>query len=199
MTLTLASCATAAILSGALCRRRRGWIWCAAATAGLVGLLRLSLGGSAAWVLCSVIATCAPAVVAVDMAEMRIPNRLNLTIALLATAASVGCSAAFGSWERCGWALLWAVCVGVFYLVCALIGGLGLGDVKLAAALTLAVGWLGPWVVLGSVCLAAVGGVLSALVVVARHRDWKHAFPFGPSIVLGFLAAPALMCSSLVG
>jgi prepilin peptidase CpaA len=105
------------------------------------------------------------AVVCSDIAARRVPNRLvgALIVVGLAAAATVlrepvglpGAAAGFGL-ALAVWLPFW------------LMGVLGAGDVKLAAAIGV---WLGPaGVVQASVLAALAGGVLAAGVLARRHR-----------------------------
>jgi leader peptidase (prepilin peptidase)/N-methyltransferase len=74
----------------------------------------------------------------------------------------------------------------VFFLIAFLSrGGLGLGDVKLAALIGLATGWP---LVLVALIMGMIGGGLAAVVLLSlRVKKRKEAMPFGP-----FLAAAAI-------
>jgi leader peptidase (prepilin peptidase)/N-methyltransferase len=74
-----------------------------------------------------------------------------------------------------------------FFFLCFFIypRGLGFGDVRLAGALGVALGWLGwgQWLVglyAGFLLGGVIGGLLSVLKVVERK-----GFPFGPFMLLG--------------
>jgi leader peptidase (prepilin peptidase)/N-methyltransferase len=75
----------------------------------------------------------------------------------------------------------------VFFLIAIVSrGGLGLGDVKLAALIGLATGW--PLVIV-ALLMGMIGGGLAAVVLLGlRVRGRKEAIPFGP-----FLAAAAIV------
>ncbi len=65
-------------------------------------------------------------------------------------------------------------------------GGMGLGDVKLAAVLGLMLGWFG-WGVLAVGAFAAFvfGGVFGVALVLLRRGGRKSRIPFGPWMLLG--------------
>ena len=82
-----------------------------------------------------------------------------------------------------------AVVLGIMMLIiyCVSCGGMGEGDVKLAAVLGL---WLG--VEQGILCLllAFVSGALcGCILVVLKYKNSKQALPFGP-----YLAMSAIIC-----
>jgi leader peptidase (prepilin peptidase)/N-methyltransferase len=128
----------------------------------------------------------------IDLRTHRLPNRIVLpsypvVVALLALAAGME-----GRWWPLGRAAL-AMALGTgFYLVLGLAfeHGLGLGDVKLAGLLALALGWLG-WVEVATGVLAAWW--LAALIVVGRHLARRGArgatLALGPWLGLGALVA----------
>jgi leader peptidase (prepilin peptidase) / N-methyltransferase len=81
---------------------------------------------------------------------------------------------------------------GGFLLSAALIrpGGMGLGDVKLAAVMGVYLGGA----VIEAMLLAFAAGTLAGLLLIAR-RGWRarnDAIPFAPFLALGALAAIAL-------
>jgi leader peptidase (prepilin peptidase) / N-methyltransferase len=124
----------------------------------------------------------------IDAGTRLLPNRITypafpVVLSLLALA-SVG----LGDLGRLGRGLLAAVAVGVFFLALALISprGMGLGDVKLAPTLGLALGWLS-WgaVAVGVFAGFLLGGLagLAAIAVLGLTR--KSLVPFGPWLVAG--------------
>jgi leader peptidase (prepilin peptidase)/N-methyltransferase len=87
--------------------------------------------------------------------------------------------------------LIAAAGAGAFFLAAALIrpGGMGLGDVKLAAVLGF---YLGPRVI-EAVALAFAAGSVAGLIVVARY-GWsarRRTIPFAPCLALGALVGMA--------
>jgi leader peptidase (prepilin peptidase)/N-methyltransferase len=86
--------------------------------------------------------------------------------------------------------LIAATAAGGFFLLAALLypGGMGMGDVKLAAMLGL---YLGRGVA-PAVLVALIGGVLAGALVIARKgaaEGRKTAVPFGPFLALGGVVA----------
>jgi leader peptidase (prepilin peptidase)/N-methyltransferase len=83
---------------------------------------------------------------------------------------------------------------GLFVLALLSPGGMGMGDVKLAALVGLVLGALG-WSHVGvAVLMAVLAGGVGALLALARGRGRKDAIPFGPYLaggaVVSALAAP---------
>ena len=76
----------------------------------------------------------------------------------------------------------------LFYFILALVkpGGMGMGDVKLAAVLGLYLGFLG-WgnLLVGAFAAFVFGGVFGLAAHVTRRAGRKTAIPFGPWMILG--------------
>jgi leader peptidase (prepilin peptidase) / N-methyltransferase len=69
-------------------------------------------------------------------------------------------------------------------------GGMGFGDVRLAAVLGMYLGWLDlELVLLGMLLGILLGAVLGVLLVVTRIRGRKDAIPFGPFLAAGAVIA----------
>ena len=89
-------------------------------------------------------------------------------------------------------ALIGAVAGGaglfLLYLILAIAsrGGMGMGDVKLAAVLGLYLGFLG-WgnLLVGAFAAFLFGGVFGLVLLAARRAGRKSAIPFGPWMILG--------------
>jgi leader peptidase (prepilin peptidase)/N-methyltransferase len=125
------------------------------------------------------------AVTFIDLEHLLIPDRITLPgivvgllTALYPTPAAIG--SAIGGCLLAG---------GLFYLVAlASRGGLGGGDVKLAAMIGAFLGWR---LALVAVFLAVLGGGIVGIgLLVAGLKGRKDAVPFGPFLALGgFVAA----------
>ena len=76
----------------------------------------------------------------------------------------------------------------VFFLLVALVsrGGMGFGDVKLAALIGLATGF--PLVIVALIMGMLLGGLAAVILLVLKVKKRKQAMPFGP-----FLAAAAIV------
>jgi leader peptidase (prepilin peptidase)/N-methyltransferase len=76
----------------------------------------------------------------------------------------------------------------VVFLLIALVsrGGMGWGDVKLAALIGLATGF--PLVFVAIIMAAILGGIVAVALLVARRRGRREMIPFGP-----FLAVAAMV------
>ena len=150
----------------------------AALLAGCLVVFGLTWRGAAAAVFCAALVV----VTATDLTHRIVPNRVVLPAAAVVLALM---TLAEPSPE---WAIAGAG-AAAFLLVVALAypGGLGMGDVKLALLMGVALG--------SSVAVALPVGMILALVpavfLVARHgsRARKMAIPFAPFLALGSLVA----------
>ncbi|MPZ74328.1 MAG: prepilin peptidase, partial [Nitriliruptorales bacterium] len=128
----------------------------------------------------------------IDLHTRKIPNRLTypLTPVLLVLMAA----AALASGEP--GAIVRVIVGGVAgfagLLLLALIQpkGMGMGDVKLAGFIGIALGYLSLWhVLLGIFGGFFIGGVVALVLLFTRLRDRKARIPFGPYLAAGALAA----------
>jgi leader peptidase (prepilin peptidase) / N-methyltransferase len=126
----------------------------------------------------------------IDAATGLLPNRSTYpafpVVAGLLLAASLG----LGDLGRLGRGLLAAASVGGLFLLLALLAphGMGVGDVKLAPTLGLALGWLS-WgtVAVGVVAAFLLGGLAGLGGMLALGLSRKSRLPFGPWLVVGAL------------
>ncbi|MET9923847.1 MULTISPECIES: A24 family peptidase [unclassified Streptomyces] len=146
----------------------------------------------AAWLL---LAPPAVLLATVDRRVHRLPDPLTLPLAaaavlLLGAAALLPGHA--GSWTS---GLLGGLVLGGFYLLLFLINpdGMGFGDVKLALALGVALGWYG-WEVLflGGFAGFLFGAAYGLGLVLLRRAGRKTGIPFGPFMIAGALVGVLL-------
>ena len=162
--------------------RRIGWQL--PLTLALGVLAWFAIGPVVAAIPALYVAAVAPELTRIDLAEHRLPNRLvvpGLVVGLLAAA---------GSWLTTGVPPLVPLVAGVAFggvlFLLALTGGMGMGDVKLAAVLGLASPTVG--VAIASPLVAfLLGGVVALVVLIVRGRG--HRIPFGPFLLAGYAAA----------
>jgi leader peptidase (prepilin peptidase) / N-methyltransferase len=126
----------------------------------------------------------------IDATTRLLPNRITYpafpAVAVLLLLASLG----VGDLGRLVRGLLAAVAVGALFLGLALVSprGMGLGDVKLAPTLGLALGWLSwPAVAVGLFSAFLLGGLIGLGAMAVLHLGRKALLPFGPSLAAGAL------------
>jgi leader peptidase (prepilin peptidase) / N-methyltransferase len=121
----------------------------------------------------------------IDLEHRIIPNAITGPGALLAIGLGAALSPA-GEPER----LIAGACAAAFLLLAALAhpGGMGMGDVKLAGVMGLALGRA----VAPAIVVALAAGVLAGLALIARKgaaHGRKTAVPFGPFLAFGAVVA----------
>ena len=125
---------------------------------------------------------------AIDLEHHRLPDRLTMTGALCCTAVLLVDAVQMGSWTPLLRGLLCAVVAFAAFLLMALISpsGMGFGDVKLIALLSLHTGWLG-WelAVLAALAGFAAGALASLVLIVTGRATMRTAIPFGPALLVG--------------
>ncbi|GIU96541.1 MAG: hypothetical protein KatS3mg013_0344 [Actinomycetota bacterium] len=130
-----------------------------------------------------------PAIAAIDLRHRIIPNRLMYPAL-----------AAFPLFVLLGWlaggtpdpvraAIGFAAFGGGLFLVAIVSGGMGMGDVKLAALEGVALGALGLARVGVAAGVAVAVGGLVAIAALLAGRGRRAAIPFGPSLAAGAVAA----------
>ena len=126
-----------------------------------------------------------------DVSYLLLYDSTNILLALLGLGRAWHLGLMSEAWQG-------AVVLGIMMLIiyCVSCGGMGEGDVKLAAVLGL---WLG--VEQGILCLllAFVSGALCGCILVVLHyKNSKQALPFGPylamSAIICYVYGEALLC-----
>ena len=157
----------------------------------------MSLSG---WVLLAYVAVVTVPLTVIDFREHRLPNRLvvpGIALALtLAFTQVVATKAAPLPSDGSEWTpLICGISAFVVFLVLALLGGMGMGDVKLSAVLGTAAGFLGWEVAVAALMSAFLLGGLGALTqrIIHRIRRKPHTshIPFGPFMLAGFWVCAA--------
>jgi leader peptidase (prepilin peptidase) / N-methyltransferase len=126
----------------------------------------------------------------IDATTRLLPNRITYPAFPVVLGLLLVASVGLGDLGRLGRGLLAALAVGAFFLALALISpkGMGLGDVKLAPTLGLALGWLS-WgtVAVGVFAGFLLGGLAGLAAILALGLTRKSLVPFGPWLVAGAL------------
>jgi leader peptidase (prepilin peptidase)/N-methyltransferase len=128
----------------------------------------------------------------IDVEHHRLPDRLiypsyGAELALLGIAALIRHEAT--AYLRA--LLAMTVLFVAFFILAAVVGSPGFGDLKLAGLIGLVLGWLGTWtVVTGVFAGLLLGGLLAAaLMAAARDMGWSSQFAYGPPLLAGALLA----------
>ncbi|WP_195760624.1 prepilin peptidase [Agromyces kandeliae] len=128
----------------------------------------------------------------VDLTEKRLPNAMVFPTLLVVAVLLVVGAVLTGEWVRLAWAAAGSAGMFLFYFVLALVSpkAMGMGDVKFALPLGLALGWFG-WLmwVAGLMGAFLVGGVVAIVALAMRRVTLKGSVPFGPSMVAGAMLA----------
>lgn len=128
-------------------------------------------------------------VVWIDLDVHRIPDQVLKVWVPVVGGGVIAAAVGEGSWALLGGALAGSLSLGALFLLLALIGSMGVGDVKLAAATGLLVGAMG-W---ASVVTAVVACFLTAGTVAAwkliRGASRSQHLAFGPAIIVGAAVA----------
>jgi len=158
------------------------------ATGVLAALVAVQFGAS--WLLPAQLWLLGLAVVltVTDLQLQRLPNAVLLPGAVVLAVLLV--VAAFARHEPLvliGSVVAAAVLFALFLLAAVVSpAGMGMGDVKLAAVLGLALGYAGLATVLLAVLLAfALHAVVSLVLLATRRADRRTALPFGPPLLIG--------------
>lgn len=75
----------------------------------------------------------------------------------------------------------------LFIVVVLSRGGMGFGDVKMAAFMGFALGF--PIIIVGLMVGILIGGAVAALLLILRQKGRKQAIPFGPFLAIGAMTA----------
>jgi len=128
------------------------------------------------------------ALTAIDIEVRRLPDRIVLTsfaVVVLLLASAAAFSGDLGAILRAlgGGAALFA---GFLLLALVTRGGMGFGDVKLAALIGVATGWIGwPALLTGVFAAFLLGGLFGIALLLARRAGRRSATPFGPWMIAG--------------
>jgi leader peptidase (prepilin peptidase)/N-methyltransferase len=145
------------------------------------------------WVLFAYVAAVSVPLAVIDIREHRLPNKLVVPGIALAAVCGVLELVLTGGRH---WSPL--LCGGVYFalmLVLSLLGGLGMGDVKLAALLGASAGFLGVESAVISVGLAfMLGGAVALVLWLAQRRG---RIPFGPFMLAGYWLSTTIALAQL--
>ena len=182
------------VRAGAACPCARFPWGTVAGSAAAAGLLGVTVGDRPVLPVLLVAVVMGAVLAQVDARCRRLPDPV---VGLLAVAAGVPLTVdamLAGEPARVGRAVLAAALAGSAYLGIALLpgGGLGLGDVKLAAVLAFVLGFLGwPAVAAGTVLPHLINGPVALVLLLTGRVRRRSALPFGPALLVGALLGVA--------
>jgi leader peptidase (prepilin peptidase) / N-methyltransferase len=162
-------------------------VWQVPLALGLAALTTVAVGPTASALPGLYLAATAPELTRVDLREHRLPDRMTLPGVLVGVVAVAIQSLAAPTvpWVP----LVAAAAMTAVFFALALLGGMGLGDVKLVAVIGLASPTLGV-AVLAPLVAFLLGGAVSVVVLVRRGRGAR--IPFGPFLLAGYVVALAV-------
>ena len=122
----------------------------------------------------------------IDLRTQLLPNRIVAPLALAVVAGVALAGVAYGEFDRSGQAVATGAAFVVVTVLLHLIGGMGMGDVKLSFPIGVIAGWFGGDAVMATVAVAAASGLVAAIfVLLSRGRG---EFSYGPYLALGSVA-----------
>lgn len=131
----------------------------------------------------------AAVVVWIDFDVQRVPDRVVVVWAPCLVGAVGVAAVGEQDWAVLGDAGLGAAVLGALFLVLAVLGSMGFGDVKLAAVTGLALGPLGYAAVTTGVVVGFLAAGAAGVVLLLRGVSRETHVAFGPAIVAGAAAA----------
>ena len=171
-------------------RLDRSWAVVPSAAVGgaLAGVLADPWLAIAAWIYL----VGAVSLIWIDLDVHRVPDRvLRWWAPALLAAVLLGAAAGAGGWHVLVTAVLAGLAMAVLFFVLAVVGSMGLGDVKLAAVTGLMLGALGWSAVTTGVLAGFVAGAIAAVWLLIRGASRTSHLAFGPAIIVGAAAAIA--------
>ena len=153
-----------------------------------------ALGGAPGSITALWLAAVSPSLVVIDVRLRRLPNMLVVPGLGAALIDAVWYSAQSGRFPVA--AVLATSILVAAMLALNLLGGLGMGDVKLTAVIAGCLSLDSPWTAVAAVLLAfMLGGVYSAALLIRRRGDRARRIAFGPVLLLAFWAAIAALAT----
>jgi leader peptidase (prepilin peptidase)/N-methyltransferase len=167
-------------------------MWTVAAGALAAGLLGAAIGPAPPLVVLLPAAVVGLLLAAIDLRCLRLPDPLVALFAAVTVLPLALAALASGEPGRLVRALAAAALAGAIYLLVALLpgGGLGLGDVKLAAVLAFVLGDAGwPAVAIGLLAPHLINGPMALSLLLTRRAERRTPLPLGPALLAGALLA----------
>ena len=125
-----------------------------------------------------------------DILERRLPNKYVLPAFPITLLGQVAAGIASGIW----WNMLWAIISMLVTFLVSLgvnrLGLLGMGDVKLMAAMALALGWYSVTLpILALLISFFVAGIVAVVLIALGKIRLGGSMPLGPYLIAGFFGA----------
>jgi leader peptidase (prepilin peptidase)/N-methyltransferase len=124
----------------------------------------------------------------IDLDHHRLPNVIVLPSYIVTAVLLLLASVLTGDYGRLLTAAIGCAALFALYWILAMAypGGMGFGDVKLAGALGMLLGWLG-WapLIVGAFSAFLLGGIIGAILMIGRRATRKSRIPFGPFMLVG--------------
>ena len=153
----------------------------------------------AAWIVFVILGV---ALSAIDFQMHKLPNVLNGALYLTGLVLLTLDALLNHRWEHLRSALISSIALSAFFWLVNLIskGGMGMGDVKLAASIGLYMGYISALsVYVAAMASFALGSIVGVVIIIWRKGDRKTALPFGPFMIAGALISITLVPSILGG
>ena len=126
----------------------------------------------------------------IDLREHRLPNRLVLPAVPITIIGQALASLSIFSWWRSLTALIAAAIAFGFTLLVNRTGALGMGDVKLITAISLALAWFSPIAPAVALLIGFAAATAVILILLAARKTKLGArIPLGPYLLTGFVGA----------
>lgn len=123
----------------------------------------------------------------IDIREHRLPNRLVLPAFPVIAFGQLVAATLTGQWWNFAFSLLTGIGALVIGVLANHAAGLGMGDVKLIAAIAFALGWYSPLIPLVSVFIAFVVASIAILALFALGKSKLQSnVALGPYLLIGF-------------
>jgi leader peptidase (prepilin peptidase)/N-methyltransferase len=125
-----------------------------------------------------------------DILQRRLPNKYVLPAFAFVWLGQILAGLFYGAWLNLVFAFIAAVVVFVLALAVNRMKLLGMGDVKLMAAMALALGWYSPLMPLVSLLATfLIAGFVALTMLLTKRISLGNSMPLGPYLIAGFVAA----------
>ncbi len=128
-----------------------------------------------------------------DILERRLPNKYVLPAFPITWFGQIVAGVLGAGFWNMLWAFLAAATTFTLSLVINRLGLLGMGDVKLMAVMSLALGWYSPLLPIIALGLSfLIAGIVAVVLLAIKRIKLGSSMPLGPYLIAGFLGAITL-------